>query len=200
MTVNWDDEQYDKVSPYWDTHTDNFPRLKTNLCPTFDRAFAALLADLDERGLLETTLVVVTGEFGRTPKVGQFVQNSATQKNGRDHWPHAFTVLLAGGGVRGGRGLPAPRPPMAVTWPTSPSRPQIWPRRSCCIWASTPASAISTSSSGSINRCATARRFEISRNLVDQQNAPLAGAFSRSQSELGTFADGGTRRTSERHF
>ena len=49
--------------------------------------------------------MVVTGEFGRTPRVGQFVQNTMTEKTGRDHWPHAFTVLLAGGGVRGGPGL-----------------------------------------------------------------------------------------------
>jgi uncharacterized protein (DUF1501 family) len=46
---------------------------------------------------------VVTGEFGRTPRIGQFVQNAMTEKTGRDHWPHAFTVLLAGGGVRGGQ-------------------------------------------------------------------------------------------------
>ena len=56
-----------------------------------------------DRGLLETTLVVATGEFGRTPKIGQIVQNGMTEKTGRDHWPHAFTVLLAGGGVRGGQ-------------------------------------------------------------------------------------------------
>ena len=104
VTVNWDDEsKHDKVSPFWDTHHDNFPKLKNHLCPLFDRAFAHFLADLDQRGLLETTLVVVTGEFGRTPRIGHFSQNAMTQKTGRDHWPHAFTVLLAGGGVRGGQ-------------------------------------------------------------------------------------------------
>ena len=104
MTVNWDDETFnDKVSPFWDTHNHNFPALKDRLAPRFDRAFSAFLEDLDRRGLLETTLVVVTGEFGRTPRIGQFVQNAMTEKTGRDHWPHAFTVLLAGGGVRGGQ-------------------------------------------------------------------------------------------------
>jgi uncharacterized protein (DUF1501 family) len=104
VTVNWDDEtKLDKVSPHWDTHHDNFPRLKGHLCPLFDRAFSAFVADLAERGLLDSTLVVALGEFGRTPKIGQFTQNNMTQKTGRDHWPHAFTALLAGGGVRGGQ-------------------------------------------------------------------------------------------------
>jgi Protein of unknown function (DUF1501) len=104
VTVNWDDEtRDDKVSPFWDTHSDNFPSLENRLAPRFDRAYSALLDDLDGRGLLESTLVVVTGEFGRTPRVGQTVQNAMTQKTGRDHWPHAFTVLLAGGGVKGGQ-------------------------------------------------------------------------------------------------
>jgi hypothetical protein len=104
VTVNWDDETFgDKVSPFWDTHNHNFPALKDRLAPRFDRAFSAFLEDLDQRGLLETTLVVATGEFGRTPRIGQFVQNAMTEKTGRDHWPHAFTVLVAGGGVRGGQ-------------------------------------------------------------------------------------------------
>ncbi len=104
VTVNWDDEtRNDKVSPFWDTHNHNFAALKNRLAPRFDQSFSALLEDLDQRGLLETTLVVVTGEFGRTPKIGQVMQNGMTEKTGRDHWPHAFTVLLAGGGVRGGQ-------------------------------------------------------------------------------------------------
>lgn len=104
ITVNWDDEtKLDKVSPHWDTHHDNFARLRTLLCPLFDRAFSAFLGDLHVRGLLDSTLVVALGEFGRTPKIGQFTQNNMTQKSGRDHWPWAFTALLAGGGVRGGQ-------------------------------------------------------------------------------------------------
>ena len=102
VSVNWDDETRDeKQSPFWDTHHDNFNRLK-KLTPVFDRAFAAFLADLHERGLLDSTMVVALGEFGRTPKIGQFTQNGMTEKTGRDHWPHAFTALVAGGGVPAG--------------------------------------------------------------------------------------------------
>lgn len=104
VTVNWDDDtKYDKVSPHWDTHHDNFKKLKNDLCPPFDRAFSAFLEDLHQRGLLETTLVVALGEFGRTPHIGVITQNGMTEKTGRDHWPHAFTALAAGGPVRGGQ-------------------------------------------------------------------------------------------------
>ena len=104
VTVNWQDEtKIDGVNTCWDTHQENFPKLKNLLCPIFDRAFSAFVSDLDERGLLDTTLVVAVGEFGRTPKIGQFTQSSNTKKTGRDHWPHAVTALLAGGGVRGGQ-------------------------------------------------------------------------------------------------
>lgn len=106
VTVNWDDgTQMDKVSPFWDTHNQNFPALKDRLAPQFDRSYTALVEDLHQRGLLESTLVVATGEFGRTPRVGQVVQNGMTERTGRDHWPHAFTVLLSGGGVRGGQAI-----------------------------------------------------------------------------------------------
>ena len=68
-----------------------------------DRAFSALLDDLKERGMLDETLVVWTGEMGRTPKVGQSVVGGAgAGKDGRDHWGKVFTTVLAGGGVRGG--------------------------------------------------------------------------------------------------
>jgi Protein of unknown function (DUF1501) len=104
VTVNWQDEtKIDGTNTCWDTHQDNFAKLKTLLCPIFDRAFPAFIDDLQQRGLLETTLVVAVGEFGRTPKLGQFSQSANTRKTGRDHWPHAFTAILAGGGVRGGQ-------------------------------------------------------------------------------------------------
>ena len=104
VTVNWDDDHKDdKVSPHWDTHVGNFPKLKDRLAPVFDRALAAFLEDLDSRGLLKSTLVVALGEFGRTPKIGLVTQNGATKPGGRDHWPHAFTAVVAGGGVRGGQ-------------------------------------------------------------------------------------------------
>lgn len=104
VTVNWEDEtKIDGVNTCWDTHHSNFPKLKELLCPIFDRAYSAFIEDLDDRGLLDTTLVVAIGEFGRTPHMGQFSQSSNTKKSGRDHWPSAFTALLAGGGVRGGQ-------------------------------------------------------------------------------------------------
>jgi uncharacterized protein (DUF1501 family) len=68
---------------------------KQTLCPMFDRAYSALLDDLKQRGLLETTLVVAMGEFGRTPHINP--------RGGRDHWPSCWSVLLAGSGVRGGQ-------------------------------------------------------------------------------------------------
>ena len=104
VTVNWEDEtKIDGVNTCWDTHQNNFSKLKTLLCPIFDQAFPAFIEDLDQRGLLESTLVGAIGEFGRTPQLGQFSQSSNTRKTGRDHWPHAFTALLAGGGVEGGQ-------------------------------------------------------------------------------------------------
>ena len=87
---------------YWDTHDAGFTKQKTRLLPPFDQCLSAFLADLDGRGLLETTLVVVMGEFGRAPKVGQVTANAGTDAQGRDHWPFCYSVVLAGGGVRGG--------------------------------------------------------------------------------------------------
>ncbi len=78
----------------WDTHDNNFTTLKNKLLPHTDAAVAALLDDLHQRGLLDSTIVYWTGDFGRTPKVN----NQA----GRDHWPQCMSVLLAGGGIRGG--------------------------------------------------------------------------------------------------
>ena len=78
----------------WDTHGDNFNKLKNQLLPQFDAGFPTLLADLHARGLLERTLVVVMGEIGRTPKI-----NGGA---GRDHWEFCYTVLFAGGGTKGG--------------------------------------------------------------------------------------------------
>ncbi|HVX14133.1 MAG TPA: DUF1501 domain-containing protein [Pirellulales bacterium] len=91
-----------RLDQAWDTHRQHFPLLKQSLLPYFDRAFSALLADLAERGLLEETLVVAMGEFGRTPKLGQITSGAGADAAGRDHWPHCYTVLFAGGGVHGG--------------------------------------------------------------------------------------------------
>lgn len=79
----------------WDTHDNNFKQLRGDLLPKLDAALATLFNDLEDRGLLASTLVLVTGEFGRTPRI-----NAAA---GRDHWGPAFTVALGGGGILGGR-------------------------------------------------------------------------------------------------
>jgi hypothetical protein len=79
----------------WDTHQDNFKRLKDKQLPTLDEGLSALLTGLRTKGLLESTAVFVTGEFGRTPKIND--------KTGRDHYPRAMFMLLAGGAVRGGQ-------------------------------------------------------------------------------------------------
>jgi hypothetical protein len=103
VQVNWHNDGSDVKSPFWDTHKDNFNTLKHKLLPPLDESLSALLDDLHQRGLLDSTMVLVMGEFGRTPRIGQVVMNGATDKAGRDHWPHAYTILAAGGGVRGGR-------------------------------------------------------------------------------------------------
>ncbi len=103
VTVFWPNDGITNVSVYWDTHNRNFIDLKTRLCPVTDQAFSALLDDLQERGMLDETLVVWTGEMGRTPRVAQSVVGGAgAGRDGRDHWPSCFTSVLAGGGVRGG--------------------------------------------------------------------------------------------------
>jgi hypothetical protein len=86
----------------WDTHRQHFPLLKRSILPMFDQGFSALLSDLHDRGLLDETLVVAMGEFGRTPKVGQITSSAGADKGGRDHWPHCYTVLFAGGGMPAG--------------------------------------------------------------------------------------------------
>ena len=96
VQVNWTRMPGDTDdSPAWDTHNRNAQRLKNNLMPPMDQAYSALLDDLDSRGLLEETLVVWMGEFGRSPKINP--------GGGRDHWGHVFSVALAGGGVHGGQ-------------------------------------------------------------------------------------------------
>jgi uncharacterized protein (DUF1501 family) len=79
----------------WDTHNDNFTIMKTQLLPKFDSAISALFRDLADRGLLDSTLVIVSGEFGRTPRINKDA--------GRDHWSKCFTLAIGGGGIHGGR-------------------------------------------------------------------------------------------------
>ncbi|HXG11971.1 MAG TPA: DUF1501 domain-containing protein [Gemmataceae bacterium] len=99
VTVNMFDTVFNRVT--WDCHanggdlTSTLADYRTTLCPMLDRAWAALLDDLEARGLLATTLVLCAGEFGRTPRVNR--------NFGRDHWPGCWSVLMAGGGIRGGQ-------------------------------------------------------------------------------------------------
>jgi len=88
----------------WDTHSGNFKRLKGELLPPTDRGVSALLEDLAATGLLDETLVVLTGEFGRTPRIGKTTGNLNTA-DGRDHWSKVFSTVFAGGGVRGGQAI-----------------------------------------------------------------------------------------------
>jgi len=82
----------------WDTHQDNFTKLSTDLLPKLDVGLSALLNGLEQRGLLESTAILTTGEFGRTPKI-----NDRSAEGGRDHYPRCMFMLMAGGGVRGGQ-------------------------------------------------------------------------------------------------
>ncbi len=85
----------------WDTHGNNFKRLKNDLLPPLDRGVSALLDDLQMQGMLDETLVIVAGEFGRTPRIGG--GGNGTGNDGRDHWSRCFSAVLAGGGVQGGQ-------------------------------------------------------------------------------------------------
>ena len=80
----------------WDTHQNNFDAVK-NLCGVLDPAWAALMSDLKDRGLLDSTLIVWMGEFGRTPKINP--------QKGRDHFPNAWSTVIAGGGIKGGQAV-----------------------------------------------------------------------------------------------
>lgn len=94
VTVNWPNRLA------WDSHTDLEGQMRNHLCPTLDRALSALLIDLDQRGMLDSTMVLAMGEMGRTPKIGN---PDPAYADGRDHWSAVMSVLIAGGGVRGGQ-------------------------------------------------------------------------------------------------
>ncbi len=99
VTVNMFDTVFNNIT--WDCHADggslgsNLDDYRRTLCPMFDSAYSALIEDLKQRGMLETTLVLAMGEFGRTPQMNP--------RGGRDHWPNCWSILAAGGGIRGGQ-------------------------------------------------------------------------------------------------
>ena len=106
VTVFWKENQKikDKCKSAggWDTHGNNFGCLKDYLLPEFDQAFSALVEDLNQRGMLDETLLLVTSEMGRQPKIGDR-RSGGVSGGGRDHWTHCQSVLLAGGGIQGGQ-------------------------------------------------------------------------------------------------
>jgi len=107
VTVFWkeDEERLAKKCASaggWDTHGNNFTCLKDDLLPEFDRCYSALIEDLAERGLLDSTLVLVTSEMGRRPRIGD-PRSGGEYGAGRDHWTYCLTDVLAGGGIRGGQ-------------------------------------------------------------------------------------------------
>ncbi|HEX4132548.1 MAG TPA: DUF1501 domain-containing protein [Pirellulales bacterium] len=97
VTVFWD--EWGLAGTGWDTHWDHFPRMKQELCPPFDQAFYGLITDMDRRGLLDDTLVVLTSEHGRTPKLSDPPQGGG----GRNHWSRAYSNVIAGAGVPRGK-------------------------------------------------------------------------------------------------
>jgi uncharacterized protein (DUF1501 family) len=92
VTVPW---MFKQSEQNFDTHNKHFVKMKSQLLPPLDRGFSALLEDLEQRGMLDSTLIAWTGEFGRTPKIN----GSA----GRDHWGRVYSTVLAGGGIKGGQ-------------------------------------------------------------------------------------------------
>ncbi len=108
VTVFWKEDEsiakQCKSAGGWDTHGDNFNCLRQYLLPKFDRAFSAFLEDLSTSGLLDETLVLVTSEMGRTPKIGDR-RSGGVAGAGRDHWTACMSVLMAGAGIRGGQAV-----------------------------------------------------------------------------------------------
>jgi hypothetical protein len=86
----------------WDVHTGLSQRMKTQSAPMLDSGLSALISDLDERGLLDETLVVALGEFGRSPQRGVSTSGNGNSDDGRDHWPYCYTAVMAGAGIRRG--------------------------------------------------------------------------------------------------
>jgi hypothetical protein len=102
VTVFWD--EYGSVNSAWDTHYWHYPRLTEQLLPGLDRAYSALMLDLEQRGLLEETLVLCISEHGRTPKLDPHGDHpSGTDQGGRNHWSRAYSSVLAGAGICRGK-------------------------------------------------------------------------------------------------
>jgi len=101
VQLNWPSvANGDPETTAWYTHAANFGPLKNLHCPVLDRSLSALIEDMDQRGMFAETLLVVTGEFGRSPRLGVSTSGNTNAPDGRDHWPYCYTALVAGAGVR----------------------------------------------------------------------------------------------------
>ena len=107
VTVHWRTPEQSPLVANWDTHADNFFHLRAHLLPELDKMLSALLEDLDQRGLLESTLVIAMGEMGRSPKWADPRVRGTKYRPGRDHWKNAFSLTLGGGGIKRGMVLGA---------------------------------------------------------------------------------------------
>ncbi|MEC9258760.1 MAG: DUF1501 domain-containing protein, partial [Candidatus Poribacteria bacterium] len=104
VQVNWPSvANGDPNTTAWDTHAANFGPLRNLHCPKLDSAVSSLLDDLDQRGLLDETLILAIGEFGRSPRLGVSTSGNSNSPDGRDHWPYCYTGLIAGAGIQGGQ-------------------------------------------------------------------------------------------------
>src|SRR5713226_3795103 len=103
VQLNWPSvANGDPETTAWDTHAANFGPLKNLHCPVLDRTLSALIEDMDQRGMFADTLLVVTGEFGRGPRLGVSTSGNTNAPDGRDHWPYCYTALVAGAGIKRG--------------------------------------------------------------------------------------------------
>jgi uncharacterized protein (DUF1501 family) len=101
VEVNWP-KVANSDNHSWDVHAGLTSRMKNQSAPMLDAGLSALITDLDERGLLDETLVVAVGEFGRSPQRGVSTSGNENQDDGRDHWPYCYTAVIAGAGVKRG--------------------------------------------------------------------------------------------------
>jgi uncharacterized protein (DUF1501 family) len=101
VEVNWP-KVANSDNHSWDVHAGLSSRMKTQSAPMLDAGLSALIADLDDRGLLKETLVIAVGEFGRSPQRGVSTSGNENQDDGRDHWPYCYTAVIAGAGVKRG--------------------------------------------------------------------------------------------------
>lgn len=103
VQVNWPSvANGDPETTAWDTHAANFGPLKNLHCPVLDKSLSALIEDMDQRGMFAETLLIVTGEFGRSPRLGVSTSGNTNSPDGRDHWPYCYTAVVAGAGVKRG--------------------------------------------------------------------------------------------------